>query len=171
MEFTFETQYNAKTMAAMAKALRKTIRKKHSRRSHVVGWIVIALAVLLLAANDFVFDFRTVVTMVVVLALLITLLFEDRINGFVAKKRLLAGTETAVTLFRENGFLSTTEVGKTEWNYDKILTIAETGDFFVFIFSVSHAQLYDKRSLRGGTADDFRRFIEAATGKQVQRIK
>lgn len=27
MEFTFETQYNAKTMASMAKALRKTIRK------------------------------------------------------------------------------------------------------------------------------------------------
>lgn len=170
MEFTFDTQYNAKTMAVMAKALRKTIRKKHSRRSHVVGWIVTVLAVLLLAAGGFTLDLRTVITTIAVLAILITLLFEDRINGYVAKKRLLAGTEQAVTVFRENGFLSTTEVGKTEWNYDKILTIAEAGDFFVFIFSASHAQLYDKRSLQGGTADDFRRFIETATGKQVQRI-
>ena len=171
MEFTFDTQYNAKTMAVMAKALRKTIRKQHSRRSHVVGWIVTVLAVLLLAASGFTLDLRTVITAMAVLAIFFTLLFEDRINGYVAKKRLLAGTERAVTVFRENGFLSTTEVGKTEWNYDKILTIAETGDFFVFIFSASHAQLYDKQSLQGGTADDFRRFIEAATGKQVQRIK
>lgn len=171
MEFTFDTQYNAKTMASMAKALRKTIRKKHSRRSHVLGWIVTVLALLFLAANGFTFDLRTVVTVTAVLVIFITLLFEDRINGCTAKKRLLAGTERAVTVFRENGFISTTEVGKTEWNYDKILTIAETGDFFVFIFSVSHAQLYDKRSLQGGTADDFRRFIEAATGKQIQSIK
>ena len=28
MQFTFETQYNAKTMASMARALRKTIRKR-----------------------------------------------------------------------------------------------------------------------------------------------
>ena len=32
MGFTFETEYSAKTMAFMARALRKTIRKKHSRR-------------------------------------------------------------------------------------------------------------------------------------------
>ena len=42
--------------------------------------------------------------------------------------------------------------------------------FFVFVFSASHAQLYDKRSLQGGTADEFRRFIEAATGKTVQPV-
>ena len=171
MEFTFDTQYNAKTMAVMAKVLRKTIRKKHSRRSHVAGWIIIVLAVLLLAVSGFTFDLRTVATVTVVLVLLVTLLFEDRINGYMAKKRLLTGTERAVTVFRENGFLSTTEVGKTEWNYDKILTVAETGDFFVFIFSVSHAQLYDKRSLQEGTVEDFRRFIEAATEMHIQWIK
>ena len=44
MKFTFETEYNTKTMSVMAKALRKTIRKKHSRRSHIFGWIVSALS-------------------------------------------------------------------------------------------------------------------------------
>ena len=171
MEFTFETQYNAKTMATMARALRKTIRKKHSRRSHIFGWIITVLAVSLLIAGGFSFDFRTVVTMVAVLAILLVLLFEDRINGYVAKKRLLPGTERAVAVFSENGFVSTTEVGKSEWNYDKIMLIAETTDFFIFIFSVSHAQLYDKRRLQGGSVDDFQRFIESMTGKQVQPIK
>ena len=169
MNFTFETAYNAKTMAVMARALRKTVRRKHSRRSRIFGWIVTVLALLLMVKN-FAFDFRTVVTALAALAILITLLFEDQINGYVAKKRLLPGTDKATAEFTAEGYSSATEVGKSEWSYEKILMIAETAAFFVFIFSMSHAQLYDKRSLQGGTADEFRRFIEAATGKQVQPI-
>ena len=170
MEFTFETQYNTKTMTIMAKALRKTIRKKHSRRSHIFGWIVTILGSFLVIKN-FAFDFRTIITSIAILMILGALLFEDRLNGYIAKKRLLPGTEKAVSVFTENGFISTTDVGKSEWNYDKIMLIAETADFLVFVFSASHAQLYDKRHLQGGTVDDFRRFIEQATGKQVQAIK
>lgn len=168
MEFTFETLYNAKTMASMARALRKTIRKKHSRRTHVLGWAIAALALLLLLSKGLAFDFRTVVTSGAVLAVVAVLLFEDRINGYAAKKRMLPGTERAVTVFSEKGFISTTGIGRTEWGYDKINMVAETADFFVFIFSANHAQLYDKKNLLGGTAEDFRRFIEAATGKKVQ---
>lgn len=171
MEFTFETQYNAQTMSFMAKALRKTIRKKRNRRSHIFGWIVVVLGVLLLISKGFMIDFRTVITSIAILVILAVLLFEDRINGYVAKKRLLPGTEKAISVFSEDGFVSTTGIGKSEWNYDKIMLIAETADFFVFIFSASHAQLYDKRHLQGGTADDFRRFIEKETGKQVQPVK
>ena len=169
MEFTFQTQYNAKTMAVMAKALRKTIRKKHSRRSHIFGWSAAVLGLLLVISN-LALDFRMFVTSTAVLVIFIVLLFEDRINGYVASKRLLPGTEHAAAFFSENGFFSTTDIGRSEWKYDTIMMIAETTDFFVFIFSASHAQLYDKKHLQGGTADDFRHFIEAATGKHVQTI-
>ena len=169
-EFTFETEYHAKALAVMAKALRKTIRKRHSRRSHIFGWIITLLALLLIVKN-LAFDVRTVVTTAAVFAIVTALLFEDRLNGYFAKRRMLAGTETAVTVFSESGFLSTTAIGKSEWGYDKIVTIAETSDFFVFIFSASHAQLYDKHRLTGGTAEDFRSFIESATGKPVQHIR
>ena len=130
MEFTFETQYNTKTMTIMAKALRKTIRKKHSRRSHIFGWIVTVLGSFLVIKN-FAFDFRTILTSIAILMVLGALLFEDRLNGYIAKKRLLPGTEKAVSVFSENGFISTTDIGKSEWNYDRILLIAETADFFV----------------------------------------
>ncbi len=170
MELTFETQYNAKSMAVMAKALRKTIRAKHSRRSHIFGWIVSILGLLLVISKGLSFDFRTIITLAAVIVILLALLLEDKINGYEAKKRLLPGTEKAVTTFSESGFISTTEVGKSEWNYDKVMIVAETADFFVFVFGTSHAQLYDKRHLQGGTSDDFRRFIETATGKQVQKI-
>ena len=84
---------------------------------------------------------------------------------------MLAGTEKAVTVFSEDKFISTTDIGKTEWHYDKIILIAETADFFVFIFSTSHAQLYDKQNMQSGTPDDFRTFIETATGKEVLPIR
>ena len=170
MEFRFETQYNAKTMTAMARALRKTIRKKHSRRSHRLGWFVAVLAILFLFLRGPAFDVRTLVTAAAALVLVAALLFEDRLNGYIAQKRLLAGTERAVAVFTETGFVSETDVGKTEWKYDRIALLAETADFFVFIFSASHAQLYDKRQLQGGTAEEFRRFIQAATGKEIQAI-
>lgn len=39
MEFTFDTVYDQRAVTAMAHGLRKTIRKKHSRRSHIfAGW-------------------------------------------------------------------------------------------------------------------------------------
>ena len=170
MEFTFETHYNTKSLAVMARALRKTVRKKHSRRSHIIGWLVIALSLLLLLSQGFVLNFRSIVTLLAILAIFFALLFEDRLNGFLAKKRMLSGTEKAVSVFTESGFTSEGEIGKTEWNYGKITVIAETADFFVFIFSANHAQLYDKRHLTGGTADAFRSFIEAATGKQVHPL-
>ena len=44
MEYTFETVYDQKAVSAMVRALRKTLRKKRSRRTHVWGWIVVILA-------------------------------------------------------------------------------------------------------------------------------
>ena len=169
MEFVFETHYNARAMTVMAKALRKTVRKKHSRRSHRIGWLVLVLGTALVAAN-FALDVRTFVTGAAMLAIVTALLFEDRINGYVAKRHLLAGTEHCTTVFTEEGFVSTTALGRTEWNYDRIQVIAETADFFVLIYSDKHAQIYDKRQLQGGTPEEFRRFVEHAAGKQVQPV-
>ena len=44
MEFKFETAYNQEAITIMAKALRKTVRKKRSKRSHIFGLIVVVFA-------------------------------------------------------------------------------------------------------------------------------
>lgn len=36
MEFAFETEYGQKATATMARTLRKTLRRKHNRRSHIL---------------------------------------------------------------------------------------------------------------------------------------
>ena len=36
--FSFETDYDMNTFISMARALRMTVRKKHSKRSHILDW-------------------------------------------------------------------------------------------------------------------------------------
>ena len=173
MQFTFDTIYDKNALTTMAKALRKTVRKKHSRRSHLFGWMIVALGIalpLIPREGEIVFGVRTVISWAMVVIILITLLKEDSINGYFASGRMLPGTDRAIVVFNEDCYISETDVGKTEWNYDKIQTIAETERYFVLIFNDTHAQAYDKRSLEGGTLRNFREFISEKTGKPVEKI-
>ena len=173
-EFTFETTYNQKAMNTMARALRKTVRKKHSRRSHIFGWIITVLAVLLvlpIGEREVVFNFRTVITWAVIVIIVATLLFEDWINGYIARKRMLPGTAFALCTFGEDDYVSETKAGKTESKYENIETIAETKDYFVFLFGKNHAQVYDKNSLQGGSIEEFRTFLVKKTEKEFWSVK
>ena len=170
MEFVFETDYDRKAMTAMAKGLRKTVRKKHSRRSHIFGWIVIALGLLLSWPSEEV-KASDVLVWAAIAVMLGALLFEDRLNGYFARKKMLPGTSHAKAIFTEDGYRSETQMGNTEWKYENITAMAEMQDYFVFLFSKNHAQVYDKRTLTGGTADEFRAFMQEKTGKAIEIVK
>lgn len=177
MQYTFQTDYNQKSLSVMAKCIRKTARAKRSKRSHIFGWIVVALALLLSFSSGeegFVITFKTVLTWLAAAAILIALVFEDQINGYFAGKRMLKGTEKAIATFdTENPevFVSETEVGRSAFSYDKIVMVAETERYFVFVFSANHAQVYDKNSLSGGTVNAFREFITEKTEKKICPVK
>ncbi len=173
MEFKCETAYNQEAITIMAKALRKTARKTRSRRSHIFGIIVVMFALLLtlpLGDKEFVLDFRTIITWLVAAILLFTLIFEDKINGYVARKRMLPGLEKATVTFHADGYHSETEIGSSDFMYSTIMLLAETADYFVFIFSQSHAQVYLKNSITGGTIEEFREFLTNVTGKEIENI-
>lgn len=173
MEFTFETTYNQKALTAMAKGLRKTVRKKRSRRSHIFGWIVVILSLLLMFGTDsgLEFSFRNVVTWIAILAIVAVTIFEDAWNGYIAGKRMLRGTVQSTAVFHDDGYQTVTEVGKSDWIYGTVQAVAETKEYFVLAFSANHAQVYDKSSIGGGTVEEFRAFIAEKTGKAVQKIK
>lgn len=174
MEFEFHTIYDQKAVTAMVRALRKTIRRKRSRRTHVFGWIIMLLALLLTLPRNgapFVLEGRMVLTWLVVLVLLVVLIWEDPINAWLARRRALPGTQESTVVFTQEGFHSSVEMGSSDWHYDKILQIAELQDYFVFVFSSSHGQVYDKRTLTGGTPEEFAAFITERTGKPVQKLR
>lgn len=174
-EFSFQTTYDSKALTAMSRALRKTLRKKRSHRTRIFSVILIILIGLMLVipliGGTFVLDGPTVLMTVIMLILLCLLIFEDRVNGWFAKKHMLKGAEQPASTFREDGYQSVTAAGTTQWSYDNIAMLAETGDYFMFLFLPSHAQIYDKASLTGGTVEEFRTFIQEKTGKSVQQVK
>ncbi len=174
MEFRFETKYNQKGLTAMARVLRKTIRKKRSRRSHVFGWCVVALAVLLIAAQRMLgepWTFQSTLNLGVGVILIAILFTEDQVNAFFAKKKMLPGTSLAKSVFTEEGYTSATEAAVTEFRYETVRQVCETADYFVFLFSRQHGQIYDKAALSGGTVEEFRAFIAEKTGSPVAYIK
>lgn len=174
MEFRFETKYDQKGLTAMARALRKTIRKKHSRRRHIFGWCVVALGILLTAVQRMLHEpwtIRDTLTCGVVLLLVVNLFTEDRINAFFAKKVLLPGASLAKAVFTEVSYTTTTEATTTEFHYETVQRVCETEDYFVFLLSQRHGQIYDKATLSGGTVEDFRAFITEKTGKPIAYIK
>lgn len=173
MEFTFQTNYNQKAMKTMAMGVRKTIRKKRNLRTRIFGYIICVLGLLLTLVpgeNGLEVDFSSVLTWIAIAIMGTVLLFEDSINGYLARKRLLPGTETSVATFTPEGYESVSEFGKSEWSYDKIMMLAETKEYFVFVFSISHAQVYEKASLTGGTLEEFCEFIQRKTEKEMVRI-
>ena len=174
MDFRFETDYDLDTLTAMAKGIRRTVRKKRSRRVHAFAAIVVLLGILMLLVgllSKEPFDVRDAVTLLAVLAVLVTGLSEDRLNARAAKARLLPGTEHTSTVFDEDGYTMTTSVTETRWQYAQILAIAETKSYFIFVLSKNHAQAVDKEGMQGGSAEAFRTFITEKTGKPVAYIK
>ena len=169
MRFTIETVYDQKSLTAMARALRKTIRIKRSRRTHAFGWMVTIIA-LLLILNSSEMSGNVVVTGIAAGMIVITLVFEDQINGYVAIKRAMPGLDRSVVTFHEEGYHSATSIGTSDFRYDTILRFVDCKDFFVFVFSASHAQVYDKRNISGGTPSEFAAFILEKTGKQLEIV-
>ena len=172
MEYTFETTYDLDALTAMTKALRKTVRRKKSSRSHIFGWILVWLVVLLSLPRGeaYVIDPQRIVTWLAAAAIVVALLFEDKLNALIVKKRMLPGLLTSTATFAPEGYSSVTEVGSSEFSYDNILALAETERYFIFIFSPSHAQVYDKSSILGGSCEDFAAFITCTTQKTIQKV-
>ena len=163
--FSFETDYDRNTFISMARALRMTVRKKHSKRSHVLG-----LAVAFLGVASIILWGPKLLTIATTAVIILVLIFEDKLNAWVAMRRMLKGMEKVRSDFYEDRYVSATDIGTTEWHYDKIKAIAEDKDYFLFLFSESHTQAYDKRKMTGGSGADFRDFIMQKTGLNVQRI-
>ena len=174
MGIQFETDYNMETLTAMAKGLRRTVRKKRSRRVHIFAAVVLVLGLLTILATTAggePLGASGVVTLLAMLVVILVSLFEDKLNAWFARKRLLPGTEHAAATFEEDDYVSATGVTESRFSYAQIVAVAETECYFVFALSSCHTQAYDKRNIRGGSVEDFRAFIAEKTGKLVEDIK
>ena len=176
MEFHFETDFTQQAFTDIAKVARKTVRKKKSRHDRVIGaFIMLGLFLSSLMkcidSKSFVVDFSTITLCILIVLLPSVIIFEDRINGYFGRKRTLDKMKHSASFFDENFYRIETEFDKSELSYKNIDIVAETKDYFVFMVDKNHAQIYDKTTISGGSAEDFRKFITEKTGKAITQIK
>ena len=55
--------------------------------------------------------------------------------------------------------------------YELIDALAESQDYIILLMKKRYVQPLDKRTLTGGTVEEFKRFLEEKTGKTFRRVK
>ena len=57
------------------------------------------------------------------------------------------------------------------YHYELIDALAESQDYIILLMKKRYVQPLDKRTLTGGTVEEFKRFLEEKTGKTFRRVK
>lgn len=169
MKFEFKTQYTQKELSVMAKVLRKTLRKSINKKIHILGIFAIILGLLVIILEHSL-SLRTIMYAISIIVLSMILIFEDKLNGFLAYKRIVKGMDNVTTVFTDESYTSIAELAQTEWKYTSIQCIAEDDNYFVFIIDNKHGQIYNKHSISNEEVEKFRIFIEDKTNKKIIKI-
>lgn len=169
MIFQCQTVYDQRALTAMARGIRKTVRRKHSRWFHIFSWIVLAAA---LFAVYFTWGSPVDMALNGLVAILMVLVIwkEDAINAFGSRRSALPGIENSITAFFPEYYQTESAAAVSHWNYDRIQVLVDTGRYVLLILGKNHAQVLDKEQLEGGTPDALLRFLEEKTGLTVQTI-
>ena len=174
MTFEIHSDITNRSMTIASRAMRKELRRKRNIIWAIYGWSVFLFSALLLIPFDgepFTLDASTVILLLVEVMLLPALLFQDRINGMIACKNTLAGTKNYHIMFGEESYTVVTEVITSTFHYEMIDAMAESQDYMILLMKKRFAQPLDKRTLTGGTVEEFKRFLEEKTGKTFRRVK
>lgn len=169
MGFSCKTVYDRKVLAAMSMALRKTVRKTIDRTLKIFSAVVIVVALFTILA-----PWETPWRRGVYAALVFLMLFVqwkgDALNAIFAKRKAMPGMKACRTHFGPDCYETVLTGAVTQWQYDRILALVETKQYFIFIVGKNHAQAFEKRCLEPESVEDFRTFLEQKTGKNIQYI-
>ena len=174
MTFEIRSDITNRSMAIASRAMRRVLRRKRSIIWDIFGWTVFFINALLLIPFDgesFALDASTMISLLVEVMLLSVLLFQDRFNGMIACKNTLAGTKEYHVAFGEDSYTVVTAVTTSTFHYELIDALAESQDYIILLMKKRYAQPLDKRTLTGGTVEEFKRFLEEKTGKTFRRVK
>lgn len=174
MTFEIHSDITNHSMTVAARAMRKVLRRKRSILWAIFGWSVFFINALLLIPFDgesVALDVSMLISLLVEVMLLSVLLFQDRFNGMIACKNTLAGTKDYHIAFGEDSYTVVTAATTSMFRYELIDALAESQDYMILLMKKRYAQPLDKRTLTGGTVEEFKRFLEEKTGKTFRRVK
>ena len=167
MELTFDLNYDQKAMAVMAKAMRKGLQEEQNKKSKIVGWVFVALTVLILLTADY-FGWMQIAASIFIAGFAAYLIWPDHVNGFLALRKLPAKMRKGRWLFRDDGYFSETEAGESDYSYKNIFMMVESQGYMILVFHEGTAHIIDMSTIQGGTAADFRKLLRRETSLTIQ---
>ncbi len=168
--FTIEQTYTLAGLTALCRAGRKTVRGP-ARIPRLILWAFFLVLAVLVAVSLSLGLSPGVLAYVVLVAIPILLLTEDRLNAWIAQRQLLPGSAHSVTVFTPDSYTVTTDTTETIYQYENITQLCETQRYFIFFLGKRHGQMFDKSCFQSGTAEAFRAFIEEKTGLLFRTVK
>ena len=174
--FTMTTTYNLKAFTVLARTLRKTLRKGRSIATRIFTLAIIAVLLFIVVGSFLIGEAKEdigslAVDFGIVVFLVLTMLLEDVLNGWLTKRQMLPNGRESEAVFGPDDYTITTASAKSIWTYQHIVSICETKEYIVFFLSTKHGQIFEKGGFQGGDLQDFRAFIMEKTGKGIHYIK
>jgi hypothetical protein len=172
VKFSFKTQYDFKTFIRISRAARKTVRKQSSLILNLCSIMAgVALVIKYFPKEDMEISLSTVMIWITFGLLIIALLFQDVIEASFFKRATKPEDMTVSTEFGEEGYIIRSQGGDVNCKYSDIEALVEIDEGFVLCLGNNVYKMLSKENLTGGTADDFKTFIENKTGKSVQSVR
>ena len=170
--FIIQTEIDQKSMTALARMTRRTLRRGRNGPVRMLAWFVVLLEGFL-TVSYIRGGFGTWLPNTLMgLFMLGCLLLEDRVNGAFALRRIPENSRTINAAFQEDSsYVHRSEAGEHWYAYSQIRLAAETRDYFVLLQDRSHGQVYRKTDFTWGGPDQFRELIRKKTGLKIQKIR
>lgn len=169
MEFTFEMNYDRKSMTAMAKAMRVGLQNEQDKKSKLIGWLFVFLTALILISSGKT-GWTQILAGILVAFFALYLVFSDSINGIVALWKLPSKLRKGIWLFRDDGYFSNTDIGESDYSYENIFAIVESPGYIFLVFYNKQAQILDTSTIKGGTLQEFRKLLRRKTSLTIQNF-
>ncbi len=169
--FIIQTEINQKTMTALARMTRKTLRRGRSGPVRMLAWFIVALELFLTTVYIRAGEGGWLVNVLLACIMLACILGEDHVNGAVGLRQVLQASRSVNASFKEDGYVHRTQAGESWWPYRQIRAIVESRDYFAFLLDRTHGQIYDKNGFSWGNSDEFRDFIQRKTGLKIQQVR
>lgn len=168
--FIIQTEIDRKSMTALARMTRRTLRRGRNGPVRMLAWFVVVLELLLTFLYIRAGAGGWLVNLLLACVMLACILGEDYVNGAIGLRQILPSGRSVNAAFKEDGYVHRTQAGESWWPYRQIKTIVESRDHFAFLLDRTHGQIYDKHGFAWGDPDGFREFIQRKTGLKIQKV-
>lgn len=168
--FIIQTEIDQKSMTALARMTRRTLRRGRNGPVRMLAWFIVVLELFLTFLYIRAGAGGWLVNLLLACIMLACILGEDYVNGAIGLRQILPASRTVNATFKDDGYVHRTQAGESWWPYRQIKTIVESRDHFAFLLDRTHGQIYDKNGFTWGDLDGFREFIQRKTGLKIQKV-